>query len=215
MTPKTFFNPKLFLLFLVSLILFFSFLTYWRFSQFKKSLSKVEFPKFEAPKLQTPFSPAKTEEKEFVSPDGKLKIKYGSDWREMGGDGGLLDLNKQQIEGAKILFFAQKISENSIGFLSVQEIEVAPEQKLEEMVAKIKQETATSGTEIINLVLEDRKAIFEIDHKKEGFPGFHSKQKILKEANKAYIISVTSFSQSWSDFEQEASQILNSTQIVE
>ncbi|MBU4481222.1 hypothetical protein KKH59_02815, partial [Patescibacteria group bacterium] len=151
MRPKTFFNPKLFLLLLISLILFFSFLTYWRFKEFKKSLSKIEPPKFEMPKTELIPQPAKIEEKEFVSPDGKLKFKYGSDWREMGGDNGLLDISKQQVEGAKILFFAQKLSEANAGFLSVQEMESAPDQTLEEIINKVKGNATTSEAEIINL----------------------------------------------------------------
>ena len=215
MAPKTFFSPKLFLLFLVSLILFFSFLTYWRFREFQKSLSKIEFPKFEMPKTDLFPQPAKIEEKEFVSPDGKLKLKYGSDWREMGGDSGLLDFSKQRTEGTKTLFFGQKISEANIGFLSVQEMEIAAKQKLEKIVEKIKGDATTSEIEIVNLDIKDNSAIFEVDYKKEGASMFHSKEKLVRNENKVYIISVLAFSQGWSDIEPEAEQILNSTQIVE
>lgn len=208
-------NPKLFLLFLVSLILFFSFLTYWRFREFKKSLSKIEPPKFEMPKLQTPFSPAKTEEKEFVSPDGKLKIKYSSDWLKM-EEKSLEMFSKQMvIKEVKTLFFAQKIKGVALGFLSVQEIELKEDKKPEDIIEEMKKGRKEEELKISNLKLAENEAVFEVDYQKEGSPGLHSKEKILKEANKAYIISVTSFSQSWTDFEQEANQILNSTQILE
>ncbi len=214
MRPKPFSDPKFFILLLVFLIFFFSFLSYWRFKEFQKSLSKIEFPKLEMPKTELIPLPPKIEEIEFVSPDGKLKFKYGSDWREIGGDGGLLKFSKQQVEGAKILFFAQKLSEN-IGFLSVQEMESAPEQTLEEIINKINGNATTSEAEIINLTINDKEAVFEVDYKKEGVSMFHSKEKIVRNENRVYQVTILAFSQGWSSIEPEASQILDSIKIVE
>lgn len=215
MKSKSGVNPKIFLLILLALIFLFSFLTYWRFKEFGKSFSNIEPPKLELPKTELFPKPPQMEEKEFVSPDGKIKLKYGSDWRAMGEDGGLLDLSRQQLEGAKILFFAQKISD-SFSFLSVQEMETAPEQKLEKIIDKIKGGATTSEMEIANLNVNETETevVFEINYKKEGATIFHSKDKIVKTENKAYIASVLAFSEDWSSVEPEANKIIESVQIL-
>ncbi|MFQ6049466.1 MAG: hypothetical protein ACE5J0_00255 [Candidatus Paceibacterales bacterium] len=209
---------KFFILTILAIILL-SFATHWQFKNFHKSLSGIEFPKFEMPKLELP--PLQESEgagyKEFVSPDGKLKLKYSSDWMEMKG---LEKLNQETIkERAKILLFAQKFRLEKAAFASlvIQELSLEKEKKLEKVIEEMKKETEEKGIEmeVLKLETKDKEANLEAKYKKERGSVLHSKEKIILSENKAYLITFVALDRDWSEFEKEIGEILSSAQIID
>lgn len=206
-----------FLILIILFILGLSFATYGQFKGFRESLSKVGLPKFEMPELKL-FSPQ--EEigyQEFVSPDGKLKLKYSSDWMKMEKES-LAKLNQEMIkEGAKILFFGQKIKIEKVASASlvIQEINLGGK-SLEEIIEEMKEDVRKKEgeVEITQLKIKEKEAYLEAEYKREEGTIFNSKERILLSGEKAYSIAIFALDYHWPEFEEEANEILDSVQIV-
>jgi len=204
-----------FLLLIIALILLLSLATFWQFRNFKKFLSAVNLSKFEIPKFEIT-SPFKKEGiKEFVSEDGKLKVKYAADWIELSQT--ILEvLNKEMVkEGAEVLFYAQKmeLEKSAFAFLVIQKVDFETDRNLEEFIEEIKKENEEREIkmEMIDLTIEDEEAIMEtLISKKESGLIFHSKEKIILSENRGWIITVFTLKDSWAEFEKEAEEILRS-----
>jgi len=204
-----------FLLLIIALILLLSLATFWQFRNFKKFLSAVNLSKFEIPKFEIT-SPFKKEGvKEFVSEDGKLKVKYAADWIELSQT--ILEvLNKEMVkEGAEVLFYAQKmeLEKSAFAFLVIQKVDFETDKNLEEFIGEIKKENEEREIkmEMIDLTIEDEEAIMEtLISKKESGLIFHSKEKIILSENRGWIIAVFTLKDSWAEFEKEAEEILRS-----
>ncbi|MBZ9578245.1 hypothetical protein KJA14_00015 [Patescibacteria group bacterium] len=197
-----------------SVILLLSLITYWHFKNWRKSLSEVEMPKFEMPEFEFP---SKEEEgyKEFISSDGKLKMKYSADWMEMKSE--IFEGFTQEDKG-KTLFFAQKfeLEKAAQAFLTIQELSLGEEKGFEEIIEKMKRdiEEKEGEMEILKLEIENKTAIFEAGYKgKTGYP-LHSKEKIILNKEKTYLISFFTFEKNWPDLQQEAEEIINSTTLL-
>jgi len=203
-----------FLILIILLILLLSFATYWQFKSFQKTLSEVKFPEFEMPKLEMPLFQKNGGQKEFISQDGKLKLKYPSDWVELAKES-LGSFNQEAVEGGKVLFFAQKfkIEKAAFALLVVQESE--KRESVEEIIEEIKEGVAEGGGEmkIINLDIKENEGFFEANYKRKGSI-FRSKEKIIFAENKFYLISIFSLEKDWPEFENETSEILNSAQLI-
>lgn len=195
-------------------ILFLSGATYWNFKNWRKSLKEVEMPKFEMPKFE-PF-PKKEGSKEWVSPDGKLKITYPADWMEM--DIRVLENYIQRELEEKPLFLAQKFSieKAAFAFLTVNKLKFEENSGIEEVLEKMKEDVKKREGEIEVLKLEtkDKEAIFEAKYKGKDGPTFQSKEKMIIE-EEVYLISFFAFEKDFPKFQNEAVEIINSAQLVE
>ncbi len=201
------------LIFFVILLL--SFFTYRHFKSWRESLSEVEMPKFEMPKFEIP-SKKEGGYKEFVSPDGELKMKYPADWMEMKKE--MFEGFTQEGEG-KTLFFAQKFEfeKTAQAFLTVQELNLKEKKGAEEIIEEMKKdvEAKEGKMEILKLEIEDKTAVLEASYKgKTGFP-LRSKEKIILNEKKGYLISFSTFEKNWPDLQKEAEEIINSTTLLE
>lgn len=200
-----------FLVLIIFSILFLSFFTSWQFKKLGESLPKTETPEVEIPKPES-FSPEQTELKEFVSPDGKLKFKYSSDWAEMPKEG----WQKTTTVEAKILFFATKFKIETAVLASLVVQELSWEGDVKEIIEEIEKSVKEKGgeMEILNLEIKDKEARLKARYKKEGETNFISKEKIILGEEKVYLISIFSLERFWPEFEEEAEEILNSTQLI-
>jgi hypothetical protein len=197
----------------ILVILFLSGATYWNFKTWRKSLGKVELPKFEMPKLE-PFS-KKEGYKEWISPDGKLKLKYPTDFTEV--DFRILEtLNKEKIT-EKPLFFAQKFQVEVEGvnqsYLMVQE---SKEKKgLEEVLDEIKKKNEEGGgkMEILNSNKIESELIFEAKYQKKNGLTFHSLEKIISN-EKIYLVTFFTFEKDFQKSQKEGKDIINSIQLL-
>jgi hypothetical protein len=205
-----------FLILVILFILILAFGTYWQFKGFRESISKIEFPKFEMPETK-PFSSGEKKYLEFISPDGKLKLKYSSDWTNVGTES-LENLNREMLkEGAKVLFFGHKVKLEKAAFASlfIQEINLE-EKKIEEIIEEMKESIEKNGgeMEITQLKIGEKETYFEVEYKRKEGTIFNSKEKILISGEKAYSISILALDSFWPEFKDEADEILNSAQIV-
>lgn len=212
-TKKELSKKDILLIFFI--ILFLSLATHWHFKNWRKALSEAEMPKFEMPEFEIP---SKKEEgyKEWISPDGKLKMEYSADW---------MGMKKEMFEGftqegkGKTLFFAQKFETEKAAqaFLIVQELNLEEEKEIEEIIEGMKKdvEEKEGEMEILKLEIENKTAIFEASYTgKTGLP-LRSKEKIILNKEKAYLISFSTFEKNWQDFQKEAEEIINSTTLLE
>lgn len=207
------------LLIIFSCIVLLSFLSYWNIKRFQNSLSeggKIELPKIEVPDINSIFSPEGTKEKEFVSSDGKLKFKYTSDWMELPKD---VSKNLLPEEGTKILLYLQKIKlkEGGASFLIVQEIDFDQKKlSLEKLVEELKKNVEKKGAtmEIISFEKKEKEGVLEIIYRVGKTTSLRSKEKIIENEGKFYIVSIFSSEKDWGIFKEEIEEILNSVQLV-
>jgi len=195
-----------------------AFATSWYSKNLLKPLSTADLPEFEMPEFD-PFSSQETKDyTEFISPDGKLKLKYPSQWMKMTPDT-LEKINQALVnEKAENLLFVQgiKIETGGFVFLMIQKLTLEEEKTLEEIIETIKEGVEEQGgkVEISNLKIEDKIAYFEGKFEGENPPPLYLKEKIVFLENKAYLISLFNLKNDWSEFEKEVDEILNSVQIV-
>jgi len=199
----------------LAMIILLSELSYWHFKKLSKALNKpIEMPKFETPKFE-PFA-EKEGQKDFVSPDGKLKLTYGANWIEM--DFKVLENLTQRSMEEKPLFFAERIKANAqkVAFLTVQEINLGEENKsFEKFIEQMKNDVKEKQGEIEILKSEIREGnmIFEAEYKSSKGILSRSKEKIILD-EKIYLVSVITLGKDWGEFEKEAEEIIDSVQII-
>jgi hypothetical protein len=193
-----------FLLLIIAFILLLSFTTYWQFKNFQRSLSKIKIPKFEIPRPEIFESKNK---KEFISPDGKLKLTYPDDWTEMPKES--LESFTRGLKKAKILFLAQKFKLEKAAFALLIVQEYGNGKNQEEIIAELKKEAKEKGGEME--VLNSKENYFEARYKRKNST-FLSKEKIIFSENKFYLVSIFSLEKDWPEFEKEANEILASIQ---
>jgi len=191
-------------------ILLLGFFTSWRFKNLGESLQKIKIPEVEIPNSES-FLPEEKEMKEFVDPDGELKLKYSSDWMEMPTE------SWQEVisAGAKTLFFAAKFKMERAAFASLVVQELGWKNDIKEIVEEIEKETKEKGGEmkILNLEIKNKEAYLKARYKKEE-GNYISKEKIILGKERVYLISIFSLERFWSEFEMEAEEILNSIETI-
>jgi len=210
-------STKKSLLIIFVLIVGLGLITHWQFLSFKKSLTEIGPPeiKIPEPKLELPSQESK-EHKEFISPDGKLKLEYPDNWMEM-GQGFLEKFNQEavQLNEAKILLFVFqfKLEKAALSFLTVQELNL---KKVDEIIEGMKKDTEEKGgeMEIVKIETENENAYFEAKYKRENSDS-HSKERIIITGESSYLVSVFSPEKDWQATIDEADSILNSIQIVQ
>lgn len=204
-------TDKILILIIVS-IFFLSFATYWQFKNFQKALEKVEIPKFEMPKIE--FFPVKSNkvQREFISPDGKLKLRYSSDWIEMPKEA-LEKFNQAIIkEEAEVLLLAQKIEIEKGASASLVVQEFFPKEGLEEVIEEIKKDFKARGAEIeiLKSEIKNGEAFLEGKSVQKEIPAFYFRERVILYQNKGYLIVFLTLEKDWPEFANEANEILNS-----
>lgn len=162
--------------------------------------------------------------KEFISPDGKLKIEYPTDWLEIKDEKVLEQiLPKEEIEkyGFKNLFLAQKLQAGKYAQLKVSELTLKEADNIETLIEGMKESNLQQGwkMEIISLDIEEETAIFEAKYEKPERLEIYSKEKILiivsEQSNKkAFLVVLLSFGAAWEELQKEADEILQSVHLV-
>ena len=203
-----------FLFSIIIFILLLGLVTFWQFNNSRRALSEVKLPSFEMPKVEIPLFPEGEKKKEFISPDGKLKLEHHSDWMETPKES-LENLNEEPIKEGGVLFLAQKfkLEKTAFAILIVQELE--KKENIEELIEGFKNATKEKGgeIEIISLNIKENDGYFEAKYKREDSI-FRSKEKIIFRGDKFYLISIFALEKDWSEFESEANEILGSAQLI-
>lgn len=204
-----------YLILIVACIVVLSGLSYWRVNNFNKSLKNVSFPKIEIPQTEPFPQPTNVTTKEFVTPDGKLKVYYTSEWIET--DKGILEgLNKEAIKSkvGEVLLFAHKFSfSGSFYFVSllVQKINSTDTKEIFEGM-KNDIEERKGQMEVLNLETEDKNISFEAKYKEEDGYTLYSKEKIFIGKENSYLVSLFAPEENLEKLVEESSSILSSVE---
>jgi hypothetical protein len=208
-------------------------ITTWHLKKIEKSLSVVGFPKFEELKpeqLQEILQsikgekPTKISYREFISPDGKLKLFYLSDWIEI-KDEKILEkttpLERVEKYGQKTLLLAQKLRKEKIAQLIISELNLDKQKNFEDIIEEMKEVNHQQGweMEIIKSEIKGSEDVFEAKYRKQDRYDTHSKEKIILlepegEKRKVYSIAVITLDRDWQEFAEEAEEIINSVQLI-
>lgn len=205
-----------FLILIILSILALSFGAWWQFQSFQKSMSELKLPKFEMPKMKLPEAreQEKKEEKEFVSPDKKLKIKYPGDWTEEKNKEFLKAFNRgrNELPQAKTIFVAYKIIwENPLpSFLLCQEISLTTPEKVIEAIKK------ANNPKIEIIAKKEKEVLFEADYQRKREPPLlvHSREKVISTPEKSYLVAIFSIPENWSKLSSDVQFIFDSIEIV-
>ena len=199
----------------ILMIFFLSGFSFWHFKNFKKSISEFKPPKVEIPKPK--IFPKREGYKEWISPDGKLKLKYPAEWTEV--DKRLLEqFPVEKINGSKILFLAQKFNFEKVSqaFLLVEELNLK-DKSFDEIIETMKKNIAEKETEMIVLNKEEKEkeALLEVLYKRKNGFALHSKEKLIRGEGKLFLISFFTFNTYWTDFKKEREEILSNVKYLE
>lgn len=207
-------SKKIYFVILIILVLIFSYLSFWHFKKFSQILPEVKLPEIKMPEIKLEeFLPLEKEGyKEWNYQDGKLKLKYQTNWLESSEV--LLEQVEQKglaLPGAKILFFASKFyfKNQALAFLMIEEI--VSEKTLDEIIENMKKNFKERGEEmeIANLEKENNSTYLEI---KAG--GFQTKMKIIFDEEKTYLISFSSPEKDWLKLKEERDEIFGSIEFA-
>lgn len=172
------------------------------------------------PKAEIPFTQEETavNKKQFLSPDGKFKVEYSSDWMAMDKDS-VSNMSQETLkEGATTLFFAQKtkIKEMAFAFLLIQELSLEKETTFDEILVKMQDDLKTKGGEmrVVKWEVQNNIALLEAGYKKQGSVDFYSEEKLFLFEKKIYLVGIFSLENDWGKFKAEADEILNSAQLI-
>lgn len=155
--------------------------------------------------------------KEFVSPDGKLKLSYPSSWLEIEGEN-LNDLQeKAESQGLKLLFLAQNLNLAEFGQILVHEGYFDYQEEFEQIIEKMKKSNQEQGWDmkVMNLEIKDEEAVFEAKYQKTDRYSIHSKEKIVliettEDKKKMGLMAFIVFDKNWPDFKEQADFVINS-----
>lgn len=197
------------------MILFLSFLNYWRFKNFNQTLSKNIPPKIEVPEMKIEELPLfggneTKEEKEWVSPDGKLKLKYPANWLEENEIFSKIFQEEATLKNSKILLFVQNFDLKSQTWSILTVGEISPEKKLEDILEEIKK----MELEILSVESENGTATIEAKTKEKKGVSFRTKEKIFFGKEKTYLVSFVSFEKDWEKMKEVRERIFESIEFV-
>jgi len=158
--------------------------------------------------------------KEFISPDGKLKLNYPSNWLEVEGE----DLNnlqeKAENHGLKLLFSVQNLSLGKFSQILVHEGYFDSQEGFEQIIEKMKQTNQEQDwdMQILNLEIKDKEVIFEAEYQKTDRYNIHSKEKIViiettEDQMTMSLIAFIVFDKDWLSFKEQADFVIDSATI--
>lgn len=165
-------------------------------------------------------SKEKEEYNEFISPDGKLKMKYLSDWIEIKNEVLEKTIPEEYRERYELkpLFSAQKFKTGGeCAQLLISQGSFTAGISFEEIIEEMKESNRQQGwnMELLKSEFKEKEVIFEAKYQKEGRYDVRSKEKIVFGEEKDYLISFITFDKDWGRFIDEANSILNSVQIIQ
>lgn len=188
-----------------------------KLEEFKELFNQERFSQFKS------IMPEEEGLKEFTSPDGKLKVTYLSNWREIKDEIFLKEIISGEIAdeyNLEVLFLAQKLEEEKFSQLAITKGIFDNQESFEEIVDIIKGSDQKKGweTEIVNSETKNNENTFEAKYKKADRPEFHSQEKIIlanQEEGEVYIITVSTLEKDWRYFKEEINNIINSVQLID
>lgn len=174
----------------------------WQIKEVREILPKIKEIKIEGPDFKIPIT-----EKEFLSPDGKLKIKYSSDWIE------LENLNENifyPFKEGEILLCLLKLRAEKMAsaFFIAEKFE---EEKIEEFLQKMEENEKIN---FLNLE-KGEKEIFFKGRKLTEEEIFFLEGKIILNQNKIYRVFGMASENFWPLYEEEVEKMINSIHLVE
>ena len=197
------------------MVLGLSYVSYGQFKRFGESSKEINLPEIEIPetKLEEFFSPAGEGKKEWISPDGKLKLTYSAKWTSTDETfAGHLDQAGIDLEETELLFLAYQ-TDPSLAFLMVNK--TAGKKSLEEIAKEIEEKIKEQGGESeITILEEDKGGELKIISGYPGQPESCSRGKIIFGQEAIYLVVLSSYQADWPKFEQEAQEILDSAQFI-
>jgi len=193
--------------------------SYLNFKKFNKnsfpSLSFENLLKTEAPQTsEDSLFPEKEGEKEWLSPDGKLKLRYSQSWIEY--DKILLEELKQNATSSlesEILLYAIRIKEEGKAFCFLTVEKINSKKNLEEIIGMLKK-NSKEEFEIVDSQNEENSANLEFNTRIEEKTDFHSKMKMFFTEDKTYLITVSAPENDFEKFAEESS-ILSSAEFID
>ena len=212
-------SDRTYILILFVIILGLSYTSYGNFKKFSQSLSEVKLPKIEMPemKLEEFFSPEKEGEREWMSPDGRLKLTYSASWTEANEAFlGYLGQTGVVLKGIELLFFAQRLDPQGQSPAFLMAYKTTEQKNLEEILEEIEESVEEQNGKIRIEALEqsDEIAWLEMFSEYPGQPNSYSKGKAIFDENATYLVILSVYQTDWPKFEQEAQQILNSAHLI-
>jgi hypothetical protein len=231
-------SDRTYIIILIAMIVGLSAMAYWHFQKVQRPL-EIEPPKFELPAINFDFdqvnwadfempitdfdwknglSSESEDGKEWISPDGRLRLAYSNNWvmmekalLEAGAIIGTMLLEEETL----FVAYHPEVTNGGIPTLTVSQID--PEKTLEEITDSIGQNIERGGGEKEIVVLETKKGYADLEMvlKYPGYLDFYSKGIIIFTEEKTYLIFLTVPKQAWSQFEEEAKKILNSVKLLE
>lgn len=210
---------------IITLGLFFLLIYFWG----GKSFGGLEliFPKEDVAEFESIISeeePSEGQSKEFISPDGKLKLTYSSDWKEINDEKALKEVFTEELTekyNLKILLFAGYLKSKVFSQLLVAEGYFGDQESLEEIINIFKESGQEKGWEvtIINPELKNNEITFEYVCEKENYSSLHFKEKVIlpkqKEDKKTYLIAFVGPDRDWTKMKNRADNIINSVTIID
>ena len=186
------------------------------------SLKPGDLPHFEMPtldfNLESALSPERKGDKEWTSPDGKLKLAYPDNWMIM--EQAFLDcgaITGSALGEEEVLLFVYhfKLAGQSFPYLIVSQIKT--EKSLEQIMEEIKQNIESSGgeKEIIMLETKDETVDLEIIFRYQGYANFYNKGRIIFTEEKTYMIFFNASQQAWPQLKEEAENIFDSIELLQ
>jgi hypothetical protein len=167
-------------------------------------------------------SPSEITTKEFISPDGKLKMNYRSDWFKI-EQKTIFErmIPKERVEkyGVETIFLAQKIGKKMFAQLEVDKMVLERQKSFEDVIEMMKKDNQEKGWEIEILKSEKKEdeITFEARYKKKGQEDVYSLEKMLSyelEGKKVvYLVSFITFESTWKEFTREAAETIGSARI--
>ena len=196
----------------------------WQLKKWQEALPRDisgELKSISSEQLQELYSPSENNYQEFISPDGKLKIKYPTGWLALKDQRFLKETVLEEWErkyNLKCLFLAQGLKAEKFAQLIINEgnFDMQIEEIIKEMVETNRQEGWEM--EVIESNITKKEGTFEAKYLMPSGYNIYSKEKILlgekKEGKtKAYLIAFIVPEKDWEEFTEEADFIINSARL--
>jgi|GEM_PF-1995083 len=218
----------IFLLIIIAFGIFFLVIYFWggkSMGGLGLVFSEEDVSKFESVFSEKEFSELENEvlDKEFISPDGRIKMNYSSDWEEIKDENFLEKVFPEKTTekyNLKVLFLAHYLKSRVFSQLYVAEGYFGNATGPEEIIDIFKKsgQEESLNVVVVNQELKNDKFIFEFICEKEGFPSFRFKELIIlpKETeDKSYLITFVGPEKDWLKMENRAEIIIGSVEIID
>jgi len=191
----------------------------WQMTKWQKTLSQSSLSSLKSissEQFQELYSFSDTTYQEFINSDGKLKMKYPSDWLVIEDENLFITMTPKEWEkkyNFKTIFLAQYFKIDKFAQLIIHEgvFDIS----IEEIVEKMKESNQKQGLqmEIVKSDIKDSQGVFEVKYLIASGSNLYSKETIVSSEEKTYLIAFITFEKDWQEFAEKAEFILGSVQI--